>query len=102
MKQKMSKYEKRELSLAIVRLALIVAAIALLIWVNAYFAFIILAIGLWVGIDLIMGVAKKSCPVLPQRDQKKHRHKYHINDILWLLENPTLKNNEMEAKSMGR
>ena len=95
MKQKMSKYEKRELSLAIVRLALIVAATAVLIWVNAYFAFIFLAIGLWIGFDLIMGVTKKSCPVLPQRDQKKHRHKYHVNDILWLLENPTLKNNEI-------
>ena len=95
MKQKMSKYEKRELALVIVRLALIIAAIALLIWVNAYFAFIILAIALWVGIDLILGVTKKSRPVLPSRDQKKHRHKYHVNDLLWLLENPDLKNAEI-------
>ena len=82
MKQKMSEYEKKELALMIVRLTLIIAAIALLIWVNAYFAFVILAIVLWMGIDLIMGVAKKSRPVLPPRDQKKHHHKYHINDLL--------------------
>ncbi len=95
MKQKMSEYEKKELALMIVRLVAIVGAIALLIWVNAYFAFVILAIVLWMGIDLIMGVAKKSCPVLPSRDQKKHRHKYHVNDLLWLLENPELKNTEI-------
>ena len=95
MKQKMSDYEKKELALMILRLVLIIAAITLLICVSPYFAFVILAIFLWMGIDVILGLTKKSRPTLPSRDSKKNRHKYHINDVLWLLENPTLTNAEI-------
>ena len=96
MKQKMSVYEKKELALMILRVVLIIAAIALLIWVSPWFSFVILAIVLWIGIDVLLGVTKKSRPTLPPRDKKNnHRHKYHINDVLWLLENPDLKNPEI-------
>ena len=95
MKHKMSSFEKKELALMIIRLALIVAAIALLIWVSPYFAFVILAIVIWVAIDLVIGLSSKARPVLPPKDTKRHRHKYHINDVLWLMENPDLTNPEI-------
>ena len=95
MKRKMSSFEKKELAWMIVRLALIITGIALLIWVSPYFAFVILALVLWMGLDLILGLLKKSRPVLPAKDQRRHRHKYHFNDILWLLENPDLVNPEI-------
>ena len=96
MKHKMSKSEKKEFVLTIVKLALIIAAIALLIVVSPYFAFIILAMVLWMGLDFLLGLAKKSRPVLPSRDQKRHKTKYSFNDILWLLENPGLTNKEID------
>ena len=96
MKQKISDYEKRELIFTIIRIVLFIAAIVLLIVVNAYFAFVLLALAVWVGIDVVLGLTTKQRPVLPPKETtKKHRHKYHINDILWLLENPDLNNPEI-------
>ena len=95
MKHKMSSAEKKEIVMMLVKLAVIVAAITLLIWVSPYFAFIILAMVLWMGLDLLLGLAKKSRPVLPAPNQKRHRAKYHFNDILWLVENPDLTNEEI-------
>ena len=96
MNGKMTDYEKKELVLMIVKLVLIIAAIAVLIWVNAYFAFLILAIFIWIGIDVALGLSKKARPVNPPKDQKHPETKFTISDILWLLENPTLKNPEID------
>ena len=96
MKRKMTKSEKVEIAMMICKLVLIIAALAVLIWISPYFAFVILAMVLWIGIDLVLGLLTKACPVLPPKDAaKKHRHKHHINDILWLLENRTLVNPEI-------
>ena len=78
-----------------VKLALFIAAIALLIWVSPYFAFIILGIFIWIGIDLAIGLSQKVKPSSPPKDQPKHDHKYHINDVLWLLENRDMTNPEI-------
>ena len=95
-KDKMTDYEKKELALMILRLALLIAAIALLIWVNAYFSFVILAIVVWIVIDVVIGLKTKKCPSQPPKDAKQTRPKYHINDIIWHLENPGLTNPEID------
>ena len=91
----MSDYLKRELIFTIIKIVLLVGAIALLIWVNAYFALIIPALVIWIVIDVLLGITKKPCPVQPPKDHKDKVAKYHINDILWLLENPGLVNPEI-------
>ena len=95
MNPKMSKYLKKEFVFMIIRLALFVGAIALLIWVNAFFALIIPALVIWIVIDVLLGITKKPCPVQPPKDHKDKVAKYHINDIIWLLENPGLVNPEI-------
>lgn len=92
----MTDYEKKELALMILRLALLIAAIALLICVNAYFAFVILAIVIWIVIDVVIGLKTKKCPSQPPRDAKPPQYKYHINDILWFFENPGLENHDID------
>ena len=79
----------------IVKLALLITALALLIWVNPYFAFLLLAIFVWIGIDVAIGLSQKARPVSPPKDQKKRKHKHHLNDVLWLLENRDLTNPEI-------
>ena len=91
----MTDYERKELALMILRLALLIAAIALLIWVNAYFSFVILAIVVWIVIDVVIGLKTKKCPSQPPKDAKQTPAKYHINDIIWHLENPGLTNPEI-------
>ena len=95
MKRTIDKRQKIEIASMIIKLVLIIAAIALLIWVSPYFAFVILAIFIWIGVDLAIGLSQKARPVLPPKDQKKHKHKHHINDVLWLLENRDLTNPEI-------
>ncbi len=92
----MSAIEKKELALMILRLALLIAAIALLIWVNAYFAFVILAIVIWIVIDVVVGLKTKKCPSQPPKDAKQTHPKYHLNDIIWHLENPGLTNPDID------
>ena len=95
MKQRMTPYEKKELVLMILRLALIIAAIALLIWVHPYFSFVILAIVIWIVVDVVIGLRQKKLPSQPPKDQKHPEARYNVNDILWLLENPGLTNPEI-------
>ncbi|MBO4472751.1 MAG: hypothetical protein J5765_02965 [Clostridia bacterium] len=78
-----------------VKLALLIAAIALLIWVSPYFAFVILGIFVWIGIDVAIGLSQKARPSLPPKDRPVHETKHHINDVLWLLENRDMTNPEI-------
>jgi len=96
MKEKMTKYEKTELILMIVKVALLIAAIALLIVVSPYFAFVILAIFIWMGIDVALGLSKKACPVQPPKGYHSPVCKFVYSDIIWLLENPGMKNPEID------
>lgn len=79
----------------IVKIAVLAAAIGLLIAVSPYFAFLILAIFVWIGIDVLIGVAKRSRPVAPDGHPDYTTKRYDFSDMLWLFEHPGMKNPEI-------
>ena len=91
-KGKMTKSLKKELVWMIVKIAVILTAIGLLIAVSPYFAFLFLAILVWIGIDILIGVAKKPRPVAPEGQPDYNSRRYDYPDMLWLFEHPGMKN----------
>ena len=84
MKKRKNPCVRKQLALLIVKSVLILAAIVLLIiFASPYFAFIFLAIAVWMGIDLAIGLRSKSRPTGPK---EKHVYKYSFADIMWLFE----------------
>jgi len=77
---------RKQLALLLIKTILILAAIvALIVFVSPYFAFIFLAIAVWMGIDLAIGLQSKSLPTAPKKEDK-HVYRYSFADIMWLVE----------------
>ncbi len=95
-KDKMTASLKKELVLMIVKIVVLLTAIGLLIAVSPWFAFLFLAIFVWIGIDILIGAVKKSRPVAPESRPSSTEARYDFSDILWLFEHPGMKNPEID------
>jgi len=93
LKNKMNKVERKQFAVMMVKIILIIAAIAALIVVSPYFAFIFLAIAVWMGIELAIGLRTKSRPTAPK---EKHVYKYSFADILWVFEHRGMKHPDID------
>ena len=95
MKKGLNKSERKQLVAFLLKTILTLAAIILLIVVSPYFAFIFLAIAVWMGIDLALGLTSKSRPTAPKKEDK-HVYRYSFSDILWLFEHRGMRHPDIE------
>ncbi len=95
-KDRMSQSLRKELIFMIVKIVIMLTAIGLLIAVSPYFAFIFLALFIWIVADVLIGVVKKPRPVAPEGEPDCVEDRYDYSDMLWLFEHPGKTNPEID------